>query len=601
MIVIDFPSFTGGRDYSTARLLRERVAVTGELRAIGDMQRMTLAQRIDEAAGTLARIAREHAPAVFASSFGAEDMVLLDLVCRHAPSIGVFTLDTGRLPEETAALIAQSRGSFGLPIEVFYPDATALQSLVGTHGINAFYESVELRQACCGIRKTEPLRRALRGKAAWVTGLRRSQAATRSGVPVQEFDEVHGLPKFNPLAEWSEDDVWTYIRERQVPYNALHDRGYRSIGCAPCTRATAPGEDVRAGRWWWESPEHKECGLHQRPAPKSPPPECDRSRGIAGCAIADATPVRELNETQGLPGAAEATHLAWLEAEAIHILREVAGQCRHPALLFSGGKDSLVLLRLAEKAFRPGRFPFPLVHIDTGHNFEEVIAFRDARAAELGERLIVRSVDDSIAAGRVVLKTPDESRNVHQSVTLLDTIAEFHFDACIGGARRDEEKSRAKERIFSFRDTFGQWDPRRQRPELWDLYNGRVHPGEHVRVFPISNWTELDIWQYIVRERLAVPSIYYAHRRKVVRRKGALVPVTALTPARAGETVEELSVRFRTVGDITCTAPVASTAATAEAIVLEAAAATVTERGATRLDDQTNDASMELRKKAGYF
>jgi sulfate adenylyltransferase subunit 2 len=298
---------------------------------------------------------------------------------------------------------------------------------------------------------------------------------------------------------------------------------------------------------------------------------------------------------------ADADHLGWLESEAIHILREVAGQCRNPALLFSGGKDSLVLLRLAEKAFRPARFPFPLLHIDTGHNFPEVIAFRDRRAAELGERLIVRSVDDSIAAGRVVLKDPHESRNAHQSVTLLDAIAEFEFDACIGGARRDEEKARAKERIFSFRDAFGQWDPKNQRPELWNLYNARTHPGENVRVFPISNWTEIDIWQYIGRERLDVPSIYYAHTRPVVRRGTALVPVTSLTPPRRGELVEELSVRFRTVGDITCTAPVASDAATIDAIIADTAATTITERGATRLDDQTNDASMELRKKEGYF
>ena len=298
---------------------------------------------------------------------------------------------------------------------------------------------------------------------------------------------------------------------------------------------------------------------------------------------------------------ADADHLGWLESEAIHILREVAGQCRNPALLFSGGKDSLVLLRLAEKAFRPGRFPFPLLHIDTGHNFPEVIAFRDRRAAELGERLIVRTVEASIAAGRVVLKHAAESRNAHQSVTLLDAIAEFGFDACIGGARRDEEKARAKERIFSFRDAHGQWDPKNQRPELWNLYNARTHTGENVRVFPISNWTELDVWQYIERERLAVPSIYFAHTRPVVRRGAALVAVTPLTPPRENEVVENVSVRFRTVGDISCTAPVASTADTLLAIVAETAATTITERGATRLDDQTHDASMELRKKAGYF
>jgi sulfate adenylyltransferase subunit 2 len=295
------------------------------------------------------------------------------------------------------------------------------------------------------------------------------------------------------------------------------------------------------------------------------------------------------------------THLDWLEAEAIHILREVAGQCSNAVLLFSGGKDSICLLRLAEKAFRPGRFPFPLMHIDTGHNYREVTDLRDKRAAELGERLIVRSVEDSMARGTVVLKTPDESRNKHQSVTLLEAIEEFEFDACIGGARRDEEKARAKERIMSFRDEFGQWDPKNQRPELWNLFNARVHRGENIRAFPISNWTELDVWQYIERERLELPSIYFAHVRSVVRKNGLLQPVTALTPAKAGEVVEEVRVRFRTVGDITCTAPVESDADTIDKILAETATTTITERGATRMDDQTSEASMEQRKKEGYF
>ena len=294
-------------------------------------------------------------------------------------------------------------------------------------------------------------------------------------------------------------------------------------------------------------------------------------------------------------------HLDWLESEAIHIMREVAAECSNPALLFSGGKDSIVMLRLAEKAFRPGKFPFPLLHIDTGHNFPEVVAFRDRRVAELGERLIVGHMDDSIRSGRVRLRSADESRNVHQSITLLDTIAEHGFDACIGGARRDEEKARAKERIFSFRDEFGQWDPKNQRPELWSLYNTRVHKGENIRVFPISNWTELDVWQYIEREKLEVPSIYYAHRREVVRRPGGLLPVSDLVKPKAGETVETISVRFRTVGDMTCTCPVESIAATAEAIIVETATTRITERGATRMDDQTSEASMELRKKEGYF
>ncbi|MCX7186005.1 MAG: sulfate adenylyltransferase subunit CysD [Methylophilales bacterium] len=295
------------------------------------------------------------------------------------------------------------------------------------------------------------------------------------------------------------------------------------------------------------------------------------------------------------------SHLDWLESEAIYILREVAGQCSNPVLLFSGGKDSLCILRLAEKAFRPGRFPFPLMHIDTGHNYQEVIDFRDQRAAELGERLIVRSVEDSMQRGTVVLKTPDESRNKHQSVTLLEAIEEFGFDCCIGGARRDEEKARAKERIMSFRDEFGQWDPKNQRPELWNLYNARSHKGENIRAFPISNWTEMDVWQYIEREKLALPSIYFAHNRPVVIRGGAIVPVTHVTPVKPGEEVIDMQVRFRTVGDITCTAPVISDADTVAKIVLETATSTITERGATRLDDQTSDASMEQRKKEGYF
>ena len=295
------------------------------------------------------------------------------------------------------------------------------------------------------------------------------------------------------------------------------------------------------------------------------------------------------------------SHLDSLESEAIQILREVAGQCQKPVLLFSGGKDSVCLLRLAEKAFRPGRLPFPLLHIDTGHNYQEVIDFRDKRAAELGEKLIVRTLNDSIRRGTIRLRTADESRNRHQSVTLLEAIQEFGFDACIGGARRDEEKARAKERIFSFRDEFGQWDPKNQRPELWSIYNARCLPGENIRVFPISNWTELDVWQYIQRERLELPSIYFAHPRAVVVRGRLIVPVTSLTPIQPGESPREMHVRFRTVGDISCTAPVRSNADTVEKIIAETAISRITERGETRLDDQASETAMEQRKKEGYF
>ncbi|MDB4096940.1 sulfate adenylyltransferase subunit CysD [Methylophilaceae bacterium] len=295
------------------------------------------------------------------------------------------------------------------------------------------------------------------------------------------------------------------------------------------------------------------------------------------------------------------SHLDWLESEAIHIMREVAGQCSNPVLLFSGGKDSLCLLRIAEKAFRPGRFPFPLMHIDTGHNYPEVINFRDKKTKELGERLIVASLEDSMKKGTIVLKSPDEPRNKYQSITLLEAIEENEFDCCIGGARRDEEKARAKERIMSFRDEFGQWDPKNQRPELWNLYNAKVHKGENIRAFPISNWTEMDVWQYIERENLELPSIYFAHKRDIVKRNGAIVPITNVTPPTPDEKIEHMMVRFRTVGDITCTAPVASTADSIEKIIMETASTVITERGETRLDDQVSEASMEQRKKEGYF
>src|ERR1700728_4091835 len=296
------------------------------------------------------------------------------------------------------------------------------------------------------------------------------------------------------------------------------------------------------------------------------------------------------------------SHLRALESEAIRVMREVAAEFERPVLLFSGGKDSIVLLRLAEKAFRPAPFPFPLMHVDTRHNFPEVIEFRDRRVAELGERLIVASVQDSIDTGRVVEETgPRASRNRLQTVTLLDAIAEHGFDAAFGGARRDEERARAKERVFSFRDDFGQWDPKNQRPELWSLYNGKIRKGEHVRVFPISNWTELDVWQYIATEQLEVPSIYFSHERELFARDGMLYAHNEFMELIEGEAPFSESVRYRTVGDMTCTGAVRSTASSLEAVVAEIAATRVTERGETRADDRVTEAAMEDRKREGYF
>jgi sulfate adenylyltransferase subunit 2 len=303
-----------------------------------------------------------------------------------------------------------------------------------------------------------------------------------------------------------------------------------------------------------------------------------------------------------MPATYHLSHLRTLEAEAVHVFREVAAEFERPVLLFSGGKDSIVLLRLAEKAFRPGPFPFPIMHVDTGHNFPEALDFRDRRVEELGERLIVASVEDSIRQGRVVEQTgPRASRNTLQTVTLLDAIAEHGFDAAFGGARRDEERARAKERILSFRDEFGQWEPQRQRPELWSLYNGRIRKREHARVFPISNWTELDVWQYIAEEDLEVPSIYFAHEREVFARDGMLYAVSPFVELIDGEEPFAARVRYRTVGDMSCTGAIESDAATIEAVVAEIAATEVTERGQTRADDRATEAAMEDRKRQGYF
>jgi len=316
----------------------------------------------------------------------------------------------------------------------------------------------------------------------------------------------------------------------------------------------------------------------------------------------DPTPLAyDAHGTRAGRGHRQLSHIHALEAESIHIIREVAAEFERPVLLFSGGKDSAVMLRLAEKAFAPAPIPFPVMHVDTGHNFPEALEFRDRRIAELGVRLVVASVPDAITAGRVVEDRPGASRNRLQTSVLLEAIADHRFDAVFGGGRRDEEKARAKERVFSHRDEFGQWDPKNQRPELWNLYNGRHRAGEHLRVFPLSNWTELDVWQYIAADGVELPSIYYAHRREVFRRDGMIMAMGPYLPMQDGEEPFEAMVRFRTVGDMSCTAAVESSAATADEIVVEIAASRITERGATRADDRFSEAAMEDRKREGYF
>jgi sulfate adenylyltransferase subunit 2 len=538
---------------------------------------------------TLREAARHGARTVLLCSFQKEESVLLDELLRLDQGTGrtvrIVTIDTGVLFEETMQTWKEFEERFGVSIEVFDASSPGAPWSGPEH--------------CCSAAKVAALERALDGAEGWITGIRREQGPTRAGAELIERDAARGLWKYNPLAYWTDKDIWRRIHERKLPYHPLHDQGYESIGCAPCTR---PGAG-REGRW--AGMDKTECGLHE--------PLAVASAAIAEPARSDAQAAPEAHGAEqasraGSNGRArpasrpQLSHLRALESEAIHVMREVAAEFERPVMLFSGGKDSIVLLRLAEKAFRPGPFPFPLMHVDTGHNFPEVIEFRDRRVAELGERLVVASVQDSIDKGRVVEQTgPRASRNQLQTVTLLDAIAEHGFDAAFGGARRDEERARAKERIFSFRDDFGQWDPKRQRPELWNLYNGRIKRGENVRVFPISNWTELDVWEYIDSERLEVPSIYFAHQRPVFRRDGMLYAWREGAQLLDGEEVFEETVRYRTVGDMSCTGGVVSSARTLGEVVAEIAATRITERGETRADDRVSEAAMEDRKKAGYF
>ena len=555
-------------------------------------------QRVTETVALLQDAAVRHPRRiVLTTSLGAEDTVLADLIARHHLPISLATLQTGRLPPETLGLIPQLELRYGLNVEIWQPEPAAALKFTTRHGALPMRQSIELRKACCALRKLEPLSRALVGRTAWVTGLRREQSDARAELPVSSVDE-HDREKLNPLAAWSQADVWHFIRCHAVPCGALQ----------PAARPIFPQSGLcplhtRRGRGRGHPRRTLVVGTRRRQGVR-PAYEQRRLLGIRQGDRMNAPAYIE----QLLPGL-DQQHLDGLEEEPIFILREVAASFERPALLFSGGKDSCVVLRLAEKAFKQctsspspgnpfaGRLPFPLLHVDTGHNFPEVMAFRDQRVAETGERLLVGSVEAGMRRGTVRLAHALESRNGHQTVALLEAIEEHRFDCLIGGARRDEEKARAKERIFSHRDSFGQWQPKEQRPKLWTLFNTRIKPGEHFRTFPISNWTELDVWLYIARENIPLPGLYFRHVREVVRRKGLLVPVTPVTPPAAGEVVETVRVRFRTVGDMTCTCPVESEAGTAAEIVAETLTVTVSERGATRIDDRASDSAMERRKK----
>ena len=501
-----------------------------------------------------------------ASSMG--DEVLLHLVGTTVPGTDVFFLDTGYHFAETLG----TRDAYAAMLPIRMRTVLPLQTVAQQDAEYGPKLHDRNPDQCCALRKVEPLERALSTHRAWVTGMRREDAPTRTDIAVVGVDERRGMVKINADR-----------RLDRGGRRALHagERGLREPAAANRIRL------------------HRVRAVHPRRRRRRRPsrgplvgPRQDRMRAAHMTALVD-RPV-----ASHIPLSLD--HLDHLEAEAIHIFREVAGEFERPVVLFSGGKDSVVMLHLAVKAFAPAAPPFALLHVDTGHNFPEVLDYRDETVARLGLRLVVANVQDYIDDGRL-RERPDGTRNPLQTVPLLDAIEADKFDAVFGGGRRDEEKARAKERVFSLRDAFGAWDPRRQRPELWDLYNGRHAPGEHVRVFPLSNWTELDVWRYIERERIVLPDLYYAHEREVFSRDGMWLTAGEWGGPKPHETVETRTVRYRTVGDMSCTGAVESDARSTADVIIELAASRLTERGATRADDRMSEAAMEDRKKQGYF
>ena len=533
----------------------------------------------------------------------AGDTVVPHLIARHLPGVDVLFLQTGYHFAETI----ETRDSLARNAPVTIVDVLPKQTVASQDAQYGAKLHDREPTLCCQLRKVDPINETLAGYEAWVTGVRREDNALRANTALVEWDEGHQMVKINPIAAWSFDELLDYATTHSVPTNPLLTQGYPSIGCAPCTRPVAPGEDPRAGRWAGLA--KTECGLHVQ---ADEPPIILETTFVSALQNLNLTPsvepveapplaervstrsTNEVNSTRRL------SQLKELESEAIHIIREAVTELERPVLLFSGGKDSVVMLHLAAKAFWPAPVPFPVLHVDTGHNFPEVLAYRDAEVERLGVRLIVAKVQDYIDDGRL-LERPDGTRNPLQTQPLLDAIAEGRFDAVFGGARRDEEKARAKERVVSLRDEFGQWDPRNQRPELWNLYNPRHRAGEHVRVFPLSNWTELDVWRYIEAEGIELPALYYAHEREVFHRDGMWLAVGEVSQPRPSEQVVTRTVRYRTVGDMSCTGAVESDAANVADVLAEVAATRITERGATRADDRLTEAAMEDRKKEGYF
>ena len=611
------------------------VAVTrrsvAELRAlVADAQ----ARSADWTADDVAAWTAEHfAGRVAVACSMAGDTVVPHLIARHLPGVDVLFLQTGYHFPETIATRDALAAAAPLHIVDVLPKLTVVEQ-DAAHGARLHDREPAL---CCQMRKVDPINASLAGYEAWVTGVRREDNVLRANTQFVEWDEGHQMVKINPIAAWSFDELLDYASTHQVPVNPLLTQGYPSIGCAPCTRPVAPGEDPRAGRW--AGLNKTECGLHVQPSETAETVEApfvtalqnidlitrptmvelvetdatlaerldterlDTERVDTGSAVSsNSTDEHATEEEVGSTGGGirRLSQLRELESEAIHIIRETVSELERPVLLFSGGKDSVVMLHLAAKAFWPAPLPFPLLHVDTGHNFAEVLDFRDSVAESLGARLIVAKVQDYIDDGRL-LERSDGTRNPLQTQPLLDAIAEGRFDAVFGGGRRDEEKARAKERVVSLRDEFGQWDPRNQRPELWNLYNPRHRPGEHVRVFPLSNWTELDVWRYIEAEGIELPALYYAHEREVFSRDGMWLALGEYSQPRSGEHVVTKTVRYRTVGDMSCTGAVESDAADVAAVLAEVAATRVTERGATRADDRLTEAAMEDRKKEGYF